>query len=165
MKQKKCLPLMGIGPIYVISIIVITVIAVYLSLKGVLDSGKVEFLKIPLIIVGSLLIIIGINFWIRANFQSKLDYNIKRNVLVTTGVYAYVRNPIYSAFTMICTGILLFMNNFWLLILPIIFWLYMTLLMKVTEEKWLINLYGEEYMNYCNKVNRCIPWFKKSKLI
>ena len=31
----------------------------------------------------------------------------------------------------------------------------------VLSEKWLYNLYGEEYAPYCKKVNRCIPWFKK----
>lgn len=37
----------------------------------------------------------------------------------------------------------------------------MTVLMKHTEEKWLKNLYGKEYEEYCKRVNRCIPWFKK----
>lgn len=37
----------------------------------------------------------------------------------------------------------------------------MTVLMKGTEEKWLLKLYGTEYSNYCKRVNRCIPWFAK----
>ncbi len=35
--------------------------------------------------------------------------------------------------------------------------------MKNTEEKWLLELYGIEYANYCKRVNRCIPWFSKNK--
>lgn len=31
-----------------------------------------------------------------------------------------------------------------------------------TEEKWLLDLYGEEYAEYKKNVNRCIPWFPKS---
>jgi len=31
-----------------------------------------------------------------------------------------------------------------------------------TEEKWLKDLYGKEYIDYCKEVNRCIP-IRKSK--
>ena len=46
-----------------------------------------------------------------------------------------VRNPIYSAFYFVLTGLLLIEANLWLLILPILFWIYMTVLLKLTEEK------------------------------
>lgn len=38
--------------------------------------------------------------------------------------------------------------------LPLVFWLFMTVLMKETEEKWLKDLYGAEYEDYCRRVNR-----------
>ena len=161
MGKRKHLPLMGVGPIYVIIIVLLTAAGVLLKLTGHIRSGTIAIMEIPFISLGILLIIAGCIFWIKANFQSKLDYNIKRNILVTTGVYAYVRNPIYSAFMMICTGILLVMNNLWLLILPVIYWFFMTVLMKSTEEKWLRDLYGQEYVDYCKQVNRCIPYFKR----
>lgn len=162
MKEKNYLPTMGVGPIYVISIILITALGIILSLKDILNSGKIEYLKLLFIIIGVTLIIIGVFLWINAVFQSKIDNNIKNNTLVTTGVYSYVRNPIYSAFFLICTGILLLFSNLWLLILPIIYWIYMTILMKNTEEKWLENLYGDEYLTYKKRVNRCIPWKYKN---
>lgn len=46
-----------------------------------------------------------------------------------------------------------------LLILPFIFWGLMAVMMKLTEEKWLHNLYGAEYDAYCRRVNRVWPWF------
>lgn len=161
MNKKNHLPLMGVGPIYVILIIVCTIVGIILSKTELLHTGKIDILKIPFFIIGISLIILGVCFWISANFQSKLDENIKNNTLITTGVYAYVRNPIYSAFMMMCTGALLIANNCWLLILPVLFWGVMSILMKSTEEKWLYNLYGVQYLEYCKKVNRCIPWFKK----
>ena len=33
--------------------------------------------------------------------------------------------------------------------------------MKSTEEKWLADLYGQEYEDYCARTNRCILWFPK----
>lgn len=163
MDKKNHLPRYGVGPIYVISIILLTTFADILSIIGILDTGKVDILRIPLFIFGIVLIILGIIFFIRAIFESRIGDNIENNQLVQTGAYAYVRNPIYSAFLMVCTGTLLLEGNLWLLILPVIFWLYMTILMKNTEEKWLTELYGEEYKKYCKRVNRCIPWFPKSK--
>lgn len=46
---------------------------------------------------------------------------------------------------------------------PIICWAYMTIFLKLTEEKWLWKQYGQEYKEYCQKVNRCIPWFPRYK--
>ena len=85
-------------------------------------------------------------------------YAHKENRLVTTGAYALVRNPIYSAAMIACTGVILIVSNAWFFVLPFIYWLFMTVLMKATEEKWLRNLYGKKYDDYCKRVNRCWPW-------
>lgn len=81
---------------------------------------------------------------------------------VTAGVYSLVRNPIYSAFLFFCTGALFISGNIFFYPLFFFYWLFMVVLMKCTEEKWLKNLYGREYEEYCRRVNRCIPWFPKS---
>ncbi len=39
----------------------------------------------------------------------------------------------------------------------------MTVLMKATEEKWLRNLYEQEYADYCRRVNRCWRWPSKEE--
>lgn len=161
MNKKEHLPILGVGPIYVLVIITCTIVGIVLSATGLLPYRKIDALKIPFMILGVILIIIGIYFWVSANFQSKLDSNIRSNTLIITGVYAYVRNPIYSAFMLGCTGVILIADNILLLVLPVFYWLFMTVLMKNTEEKWLRDLYGEEYLEYCKRVNRCIPWFRK----
>lgn len=158
MNKKEHLPLTGVGPIYVSIIIACTVGGIMVSRTEFLQSGRIELLPSPFLILGIFCIVFGLYLWGAANFQSKLGKNIKSNTLVTTGVYAWVRNPIYSAFMFMCTGALLLANNLWLLVLPVVYWGFMTVLMKNTEEKWLKGLYGEEYVEYCKRVNRCIPW-------
>ena len=37
---------------------------------------------------------------------------------------------------------------------------YMTITLINTEEKWLLDIYGDEYEAYKKRVNRCIPWKK-----
>lgn len=44
-----------------------------------------------------------------------------------------VRNYIYSAFTISFTGVLFLESNLYLPVLPIIFWIYLTVLLKLTE--------------------------------
>lgn len=149
------------GPFYGIGIIIVTVIAILLSAQGVFPSGYLQGAKLVFLLLGVLLILFGIVIWIAAAIFAKIDANITANKLVTTGIYAYVRNPLYSAFLFACTGALLCAGNLWLLLLPVIYWLCLTILMKHTEEKWLTNLYGKEYISYCKKVNRCIPWVRK----
>ncbi len=161
MKNKKHLPFFGVGPIYVIAIICCTLVGIIINEKGMLPSGRIDILKTPFLILGIALIILGVYLSIGAIVQSKVHKNIKNNKLVTTGVYSIVRNPIYSSYMLMCTGVLLIVNNMWLLLLPVLYWVFMTVLMKNTEEKWLYNLYGEQYLEYCKNVNRCIPLAKR----
>lgn len=159
MKNRQHLPMYGVGPVYVAVILALTAAGIVLTAVGWIPAARAEFLRIPLQIIGILLIALGAWFWRSAVFRSKVDQHIKDNTLVTTGVYAWVRNPIYSAFLMACTGALLLAGNLWLLALPPVYWAFLTALMKGTEEKWLAALHGQVYEDYCGRVNRCIPWF------
>lgn len=157
------LPIFGVGPIYVITCLLLTIVGLVLNYYGFLSSGKVPKAQIFMSVIGGLFIIGGITLWIKSVLFQKISEEIKAGHLVTDGVYSIVRNPIYSAFIFIFTGCLLLASNLYLLVLPCIFWVYLTILMKLTEEKWLKEKFGEEYIAYCKKVNRVIPWFRKSK--
>ena len=156
--EKGHLPILGVGPLYVVTIILITIISITLSATGIIPVITFANFQWIFILIGILCLIIGITLWLKAVIIDRLDAHIIKNELVTTGVYAYVRNPVYSAFMFVCTGVLLIYGNLVLLVLPIIYWGFMTVLMKLTEEKWLENLYGKEYVQYRQRVNRCIPW-------
>ena len=159
MKHENHLPLYGVGPLYGASVIALTVAGMLLAGCGWLASGSYTALRLPVNLLAVLLIAFGILLWVKAVVQAKIDANILENKLVTSGVYAWLRNPIYSAFLFACTGALLLMHNLWLLLLPPLYWGFLTVLMKHTEEKWLAAQYGTEYADYCKRTNRCIPWF------
>ena len=160
--EKGHLPILGVGPLYVITIILMTIISIILSVTRFIPVITFTNMRWIFILIGILCFIIGITLWLKAVIIDRLDAHIIKNELVTTGVYAYVRNPVYSAFMFVCTGVLLIYGNLVLLVLPIIYWGFMTVLMKLTEEKWLEDLYGKEYIQYRQHVNRCIPWKGKS---
>lgn len=160
MDQRKHLPIIGVGPIIVIPQLVLTVAGLILSRFSAIPCIKLGIFRLCGNIAGVLLVFWGVYLWIAANFKEKINDGIKNNHLITKGVYSMTRNPIYSAFFLICFGVIFIANNLLLFFVPIICWSYMTVLLKITEEKWLLNLYGDEYRTYCKKVNRIIPWIK-----
>ena len=161
-ENQEHLPVMGVGPVCIAIMIAFTAAGIALVKFNMLTSGDVGVgvIAVLFVIAGILCIAGGITLWYAAVFSAKIDITIKSNRLETGGVYAIVRNPIYSAFLFICIGALLFCRNWYVLILPPLFWVYLTVFMKLTEEKWLSERFGEEYKAYSKRVNRFIPWKK-----
>ncbi len=163
MNEKNHLPLYGVGPVIVYGQFIFTAITILLTYVFDLRFSMINAINIVFKIVGMLLIAAGLYLDLSAKLKSKIFKNIEDNKLITDGVYSIVRNPVYSGALLGCTGAILIANNLILLIVPVICWMYMTLFLIKTEEKWLRERYGEEYALYCKRVNRCIPWFPKKK--
>ena len=161
--KKNHLPLLGVGPVIIAGQVLIIVIGIIASYRGYFAAGTIELLNIPLKIVGVGLMVFGFFLNYSAKHKSKLFEMVAENKLITTGVYSIVRNPVYSAVLLACTGVVCISNNLILFFIPVICWIYMTIFLKLTEEKWLTDLYGQKYIEYSKKVNRCIPWFPKRK--
>lgn len=161
-KEEKHMPVYGIGPMLCWPMAVLTVAGIWMSVRGIIP-GAIEngSARILLLIIGILLILEGVALFFGADLHGNLKDNIKANQLKTNGSYKFVRNPCYCLFLLSCTGAICIAHNYCLFILPVLFWLEMTIVLINTEEKWLKDLYGQEYTEYCRKVNRCIPWIPK----
>ena len=72
MKEKGHLPLLGVGPVIIAGQVLITVIGVIASYSEYFDTGKIEWLNIPLKIVGFGLMVIGFFLNYSAKHKSKL---------------------------------------------------------------------------------------------
>ncbi|KAG4086051.1 hypothetical protein H8356DRAFT_963338 [Neocallimastix lanati (nom. inval.)] len=156
------LPLYGVGPFYNYGVLGLTLVGILCKNFSFLSGGNIHGLRTPLFLTGLIMIIGSLWMWLVAVKKDKLFQEIESNHLVTTGIFSYVRNPIYSSVMIFCTGLLIIAGNWYLIIvLPSIFWLFMTVLMINTEEKWLKERYGQKYEDYCKQVNRCIPWPSK----
>lgn len=170
--MKKFFKILGIGPIFVFGITFLSFLGYFFVKSGRLSSGQVQGYDILFNIGGMVFIFLGVFLWVYTVSFQKIITSISDDVLVTDGVYGWMRNPIYTAIGLFVTGLLLFLHNTWLFILPFIFWLYLTLLLKYTEEKWLEKTYGQTYLNYKKSVNRILPWpckkgkkYKKHKIL
>lgn len=161
MKEGQKLPLFGVGPYIIYGIAIVNVIGIvlfgYVFKIGILNSPWILIFRI----MGGFLIVLGIAVWFIGAVKSDMDESITENKLQTKGIYAWVRNPMYSGWWIALSGITLMWHNAWMLILPVIDWVIMTIVLINTEEKWLLDLYGDEYAAYKKHVNRCIPWKRK----
>jgi protein-S-isoprenylcysteine O-methyltransferase Ste14 len=73
--------------------------------------------------------------------------------LITTGVFAFSRNPIYVAFGTILLGQFLIFPNWILLVyLGVAVWLFNRQVLR--EEEYLKGHYGNDYSDYCQRVRR-----------
>lgn len=163
MKNKKGhLPLFGIGPALCFPMAILSAIGILLSAKGIIPFAISNKTVVCIFtVIGIALIAEGLICFFGADFGGGIMKSIKTNQLKTNGSYAFVRNPCYAVYFLGSTGALMIAHNPLLLLLPVAFWAEMTIVLKNTEEKWLTELYGQEYIDYCKKVNRCIPWFPK----
>ncbi len=94
-EKKDHLPVLGVGPSYVIAIAVLTVACITLSKLGFLPYLRIRATVGVMQAIGTAFLIVGIWLWVSAAIKEKLREKIIANQLVTTGVYALVRNPIY----------------------------------------------------------------------
>ena len=71
--------------------------------------------------------------------------------IVTTGIYASVRHPMYSSLFLIYFGLALVWGIVWML-LPAAFFSIITVAIALKEEELLLQRFGSEYEEYLRKV-------------
>jgi protein-S-isoprenylcysteine O-methyltransferase Ste14 len=99
--------------------------------------------------------------WVHALEPSKFLQR-KKETLVTSGPYHYIRHPIYSgAFTFIIAQALVAAN--WLLLLSALGILTIFYMQIDKEEAMLIDRFGDEYREYMKRTPRFIPKFRHDR--
>ncbi len=110
MKENE-LPYYGVGPYYCGSIIIVTIASIVLSYLNIIPKYSISGLGFIFNMLGIAMIITAIALWIWGALKSDIHDNIDNDQLITSGAYAYVRNPIYSAFLFLATGMIVFYGN------------------------------------------------------
>ncbi len=121
----------------------------FLFPRVLIKNGTVAFvLGLPLLL-GGLLVIFGA---VREVGSQDVD---APNTVITSGPYAWSRNPMYVAWTFIYIGAICIINSVWLLLLlPVA--LVLTHFVVLREEKKLEELFGDSYCDYHRNVRRYI---------
>jgi protein-S-isoprenylcysteine O-methyltransferase Ste14 len=104
--------------------------------------------------LAGLLLLVGSLVSFGQSFRVGIDTD-HPDKLITTGVFAFSRNPIYVAFALILLGQFLIFSN-WILLVYIgaAIWLFHRQVLR--EEDFLKKHYGKEYLEYCNRVRRYV---------
>ena len=153
------LPVFGVGPAYVVALFTTTALASVVAFFWLgWAAVNLNWLRLIFVVAGVIVAALAVVMWLVSVFGARVTENIENNQLITGGIYAWVRHPIYAAFLFLNAGILLVQANYVLLILPAVYWLALTVLMKRTEERWLRRQFGQQYVDYESRVNRIMPW-------
>lgn len=105
-------------------------------------------------LVGCLFIVLGIGFSLWATIEvGKMDISSPQK-LVTSGPYAYSRNPMYVGWSLISLGIALVVNSLWLVAFFPLIMVYIHFREIPKEESTLEQKFGSQYRDYRNQVRR-----------
>jgi protein-S-isoprenylcysteine O-methyltransferase Ste14 len=114
-------------------------------------SEMISWMGVLFCLVGLLLLLWSLVSF-GQSFRVGIDIEHPDN-LITSGVFAFSRNPIYVAFACILLGQFLIFPNWILLVYTVAgIWLFHRQVLR--EEEFLKKHYGREYLEYCNRVRR-----------
>ena len=103
----------------------------------------------PLILVG-----LGLSLWSVIEAR-EMDISSPK-MLLTSGPYAFSRNPMYVGWTLIYLGIVFTANSVWMIALFPLVVAYIHFVDIRKEEKLLERKFGDQYIEYRRRVRRYI---------
>lgn len=118
-------------------------------------------MHISIRIVGIILTAAGVLAFILSVAQMKDNWRAgvqreEKTNLVTTGIYSVSRNPAFLGFDLMYIGILFSFFNWYLCVVTVFALVLFHLQIVNVEEEFLIEAFGEEYLQYKKKVCRYI---------
>jgi protein-S-isoprenylcysteine O-methyltransferase Ste14 len=119
---------------------------------GIGTSSGIKYIGVAAVMLGICIVIL-----VSRSFK-RVETNIEpwkpTTRIITTGIYAYSRNPVYAAFCLVPIGLGILLNSFWILVsfIPSTVLVYYLAITK--EESYLEKKFGEEYVQYKNRVKR-----------
>jgi protein-S-isoprenylcysteine O-methyltransferase Ste14 len=131
--------------------------------------GLLPFPGFPLEIVGGLMIAAGLPVLLDSFARFALQGLgtpapvLPTRHLVVSGLYRYVRNPMYVAVTSLILGQALLFGSLRVLEYGLAVWLAFHLFVLAYEEPTLRGTFGPEYQQFCANVPRWIPRLKPWK--
>lgn len=158
----KSMTVIGVGPLW-FALSVAAIVAVHCVLRAFpLDPALVARLSPWMNAAGAILVAYGAYWYVGGALVSRLAKRVQQSELVTDGVFAYTRNPIYAGVTFMLAGALCFTHDPRNLLAIVGVYLLLRLLV-VREERALVKLFGDEYVAYRNRTNAVLPWFPRTR--
>jgi len=140
-----------------ITVLVLVPMAIEKSPAILIDA--IFFSGLVLIIVGICVIAVTVSMFIRIGQGTLAPWNPTQK-LVTSGPYAYMRNPMITGVLVVLLGEMLAAHSSRLFIWLVVFFIINHLYFLVSEEPGLVKRFGGEYLEYKKNVPRWLPRWK-----
>jgi protein-S-isoprenylcysteine O-methyltransferase Ste14 len=130
-----------------------------------LERSSPSLLHHPLamaLLSGAGLVLIGAGLVLRVLARGWKAEN-SRGHLVTSGLYAYIRHPLYAASFLIGLGLCLILGDMVVLMVYVPLFAGVHALVIRGEERWMARHWGEEYRRYAARVPRFLPRPRRRK--
>jgi protein-S-isoprenylcysteine O-methyltransferase Ste14 len=89
-----------------------------------------------------------------------LNKQVYAKTLVTEGLFAHCRNPLYVGNILMLLALLVAVDNLWAYLIGGGFFVFAYIAIVAAEEFYLRGKFGAEYDDYCARVNRWLPDFR-----
>jgi protein-S-isoprenylcysteine O-methyltransferase Ste14 len=87
------------------------------------------------------------------------DRQVYAETLVVEGVFAHCRNPLYLGNLTVLAGVGLAANSLLFMAIGMPFFIFAYLAIIAAEENYLRQKFGQQFIDYCARVNRLLPNF------
>lgn len=125
----------------------------YIKGYSTVVSGLISF---PILLLPAILLIIIGLYLVSESHKVIFGEKNQTNKLINTGVYTWVRHPMYLGILLFCLGFFFLSPSIFSLVIWIIFFILYNR-MAAFEEKDLVKILGNQYISYQNQVSRWIP--------
>jgi protein-S-isoprenylcysteine O-methyltransferase Ste14 len=115
-----------------------------------------EIITYPILLIGTIIFLFLSFYLIKKSHNAVLDQLQNPPKLVTSGVYGWVRHPMYLGVLLFCMAFLFLSFSITSIIIWVIFFILYDR-MATFEEKSLIKILEEQYSNYQKQVPKWIP--------
>jgi protein-S-isoprenylcysteine O-methyltransferase Ste14 len=122
----------------------------------------------PFQLLGSLIGACGIAVTLLSQIQMGDSWRIgvdqkERTSLITHGIYAKSRNPIYFGIFLLWIGVCITFPHILLWACAFVCWICIEVIVRKIEEPYLKNVHGDDLLKYLSNTNRYIPKHLRSK--
>ena len=116
----------------------------------------------PINLIGVVLVLLGFVFTIAAQASMRSSWRIgvdegEKTALVTGGLFAYVRNPIFTGMLFAAFGLVLLVPNLLSIAALVSALAGLEIQVRLTEEPYLLRAHGNAYRSYAQRVGRFLP--------
>ena len=112
------------------------------------------FIGIPISILSGLIALSA--FKIMKETNTDINYKKQTTKIIIKGSFRFTRNPLFLSLLLAFGSIAVCTNSVWLLALLVLLFIIFNFGVVVREERYLEECFGEEYIQYKNKVRRWI---------